>query len=66
MQAIATVAPGSLGRLIGTTDLKQASRIGKKLRIGSLIRGTHAHYEVTKEGTVLIYAGRELYELEVK
>lgn len=64
MQAIQNVTLNFSGVLVSTTDIKRARRLGRKCSIKALIHGARAHYEITNDGTVLIYAGRELYELK--
>jgi hypothetical protein len=62
---IQTINANSYGVLVSTTDLKKASKLGKRFRLKSFITIEPVHYKKTEEGTILIDDGRELYELNI-
>jgi len=64
MQAIQNITLDFAGVLISTTDVKRAGRLGRRYRLRNLIQGTRAHFETTTDGTILVYANNELYELK--
>jgi hypothetical protein len=51
------------GELVSTTDTKRARLLGRRVSIKQILAGRLAHFEVIDTG-VLLYAGRELYELK--
>lgn len=54
--------PNISGVLIGTTDLNGI--IGRRYSLRDLIRGKQARYSKTNDGTIVVYAGNEMYEIE--
>ena len=52
------------GILVSTTDTRLANKLNQKVTVRSLCNGLPAHYETTDDNTILIFVGRELYELE--
>lgn len=51
------------GFLLSTTDTRLARRLNQKVSVKTLCKGFPAHYETTEDNTILIFVGRELYEL---
>ena len=64
MQTTEAITLDFRGTLIGTTDLQRAKNIGRVVGLRGLLHGSPAHYETTPDGTILIYAGAEFYELK--
>ena len=64
--ATKTVTETTTGELISTTDIDRAKYLGKRLSLRELLgRRRVVHYRETEEGTLLIFAARELYELKL-
>ena len=62
---ITQLAPDTTGKLIGTSDMKRACKIGQRLTLRELFTARIARVERPDRSTLLLIAGGELYELEV-
>ena len=51
------------GRLIGTTDLKLARKLGEVVKVETITGGTRCHMERTEAGTIELMHHGELFEL---
>lgn len=50
--------------LIGTSDLKLASRIGHCIKLARIADGKTASYKIAEDGNIIITAGSEIYEIK--
>lgn len=62
MQTLATVTEDTSGLLIGTTDLKLARFIGRRVTVRDIIRDRIGHYMI-EDDHIVVTVARELYEL---
>lgn len=51
------------GRLIGTTDMKWARRLNRRVRLSTLLHSGFGHYEIAGS-SLLVFAFGEMYELQ--
>lgn len=55
---------GTRGKLVSTTDMNWARRLGRRVSIRSLLNSNPGHYELTDD-SVIVYAFGEMFELEL-
>lgn len=52
-----------VGRLISTTDMKLARKLGEFVQIDKITGGKRCKYSTTDQGTICFWYNNELYEL---
>jgi hypothetical protein len=53
-----------LGRLISTTDMKLARKLGEIVDVEAITRGHRVHFSRTECGTICFMLSGELYEVQ--
>ena len=53
-----------LGRLISTTDMKLARKLGEIVDIDAIIKGHRVRFDCTESGTICFMLSGELYEVQ--